>query len=161
MNARAESLIAGLQLQPHPEGGHYREVFRSTEEVAPRDGRGARSALTAIFFLLAAGEHSRWHRVASDEIWQFCEGDPLELFWLDADGRSFRERLGPLSATGCRPLHVVPAGAWQAARPSGACTLSACTVAPGFAFEDFAMLADCPDEAQRVRAAFPDLMGLV
>ena len=81
---RAAALIAQLELQPHPEGGYYRELYRSPHRVQPDDGRAARPALTAIYFLLAAGQHSRWHRLRSDEVWQFLEGDPVELFVVDA-----------------------------------------------------------------------------
>ena len=95
MHARAAELIAQLSLQPHPEGGYYREVFRSAGVVTPADGRGARAALTTIYFLLPAGAASRWHRVTSDEVWHFYEGDPIELLELDAEiGRaSCRERV--------------------------------------------------------------------
>jgi hypothetical protein len=78
---RAGELVAALGLAPHPEGGWYREVFRSAQQVTPHDGRGSRSALTSIDFLLAPGEASAWHRVRSDEAWHLLEGGPLQL-WL-------------------------------------------------------------------------------
>src|SRR5436853_567241 len=83
MNARATELIARLSLEPHPEGGYYREIFRSADLVAPADGRGPRAALTTIYFLLPAGIISRWHRVTSDEVWHLYEGGPLEVLTVD------------------------------------------------------------------------------
>lgn len=157
MHPRAEELIHSLRLQPHPEGGRFREVFRSRDRVARLGTAVERAALTSIYFLLPAGEHSRWHRVESDEVWHFYEGDPLELLWLGADGRVRRETLGPVSAE-AQPVRVVPAGCWQAARPRGAYTLVGCSVAPGFDFADFALLADHPAEAEAARRHFPELV---
>ena len=148
MDARAAELIQILGLRPHPEGGHYREVFRS-------------KALTSIYFLLAAGEQSRWHRVMADEAWHFYEGDPLDLMWLNPSGSDCTRRvLGPVSKAHA-PVHVVPAGCWQAARPSGAYTLVGCSVGPGFEFADFALLADHAAEADALRRRFPDLAALL
>lgn len=142
MHPRAEELIRTLKLEPHPEGGYFREVFRSTARVQPLDGRPERSALTTIYFLLAAGQHSRWHRVASDEVWHFYEGDPLDLLWAPSTkGPIHQTILGPV-AQASGPVHTVPAGFWQAARPRGAYTLVGCTVGPGFDFADFEMPAD-------------------
>lgn len=126
---RARQLIESLQLQPHPEGGWYRQVYKSEDRVTRNHDGADRSALTTIYFLLVEGTYSRWHRVDSDEVWHFYEGDPLELSTrsesvvLDADHR----------------VHVIPARAWQSARPLGAYTLVGCTVGPGFEFEDFEM----------------------
>jgi uncharacterized protein len=158
---RAQELIRTLRLQPHPEGGHYREIHRSTLGVRPEDGRAVRSGLTLIYFLLEAAGQSRWHRVASDEVWQFVEGDPLELFRIDP-GLNECERmlLGPL-ADGGEPVRVIPPGHWQAARTTGRYTLVACAVGPGFDFADFAMLADHPPEAEQVRRRFPSTASLV
>lgn len=141
MASRADELIATLRLRPHPEGGFYTETFRSTLSVSPSDSRGSRAALTTIYFLLTAGQRSRLHRVTSDEGWHFCEGDPLELTIVDAQF-SRRDRLvvGPLTV-GARPVHVVPAGMWQGARPVGEYSLVSCCVGPGFDFDDFRLLA--------------------
>ena len=79
MHPRAAELITQLQLERHPEGGYYREIFRSADLVEPADGRGPRAALTTIYFLLPAGITSRWHRVTSDEVWHLYEGGPLEV----------------------------------------------------------------------------------
>jgi predicted cupin superfamily sugar epimerase len=150
MHDCAAHLISSLGLQPHPEGGHYREVFRSSSSVQPGDGRGERSALTTIYFLLMAGEQSRLHRVTSDEAWHFYEGDPLDLLWTGAEPMVLHQaRLGPVSA-GMAPVAVVPAGGWQAARSSGAYTLVGCTVGPGFDFADFQMLGDHPELAEEL-----------
>ncbi len=135
INPRAAALIRELDLKPHPEGGYFREVFRSESAVHPSDGRTARSALTSIHFLLGSGQYSRWHRVASDEAWHFYEGKPLELFWVDPDNGLHRELLSEATRTS-----VVPAHCWQAARPSGSYTFVGCTVGPGFDFDDFEMI---------------------
>lgn len=160
--SRADELIALLDLRPHPEGGFYRELFRSASHVTTTDSRGTRTALTTIYFLLPGDTHSRWHQVDSDEVWHFYEGDPLELLELDAAGRSLvRHRLGPADGTGQLPVHAIPAGAWQAARPIGSYTLVGCTVGPGFDFADFRMLADDAALADVVRRAWPMAASLV
>jgi uncharacterized protein len=141
MHKRAEALISELCLEPHPEGGYFREIFRSPRQVQPADERSTRSALTTIYFLLTKGQHGRWHRVASDEVWHFYEGDPLEVYWIDDDDVVHQELLG----TGSSDVHamcVVPAGCWQAATPRGEYSLVGCTVAPGFEFQDFEILAE-------------------
>jgi predicted cupin superfamily sugar epimerase len=126
----AEELIETLGLEPHPEGGHYRETWRG-EAVAGRSGG------TAIYFLLRAGEVSHWHRVDAVEMWHHYAGDPLELGIARDGGPASWLVLGPDIAAGERPQLVVPAHAWQAARPLGAWTLVGCTVVPGFDFTGF------------------------
>jgi predicted cupin superfamily sugar epimerase len=126
-------VIRLLDLKPHPEGGHFRETFRDPHAVD-----GARAASTAIYFLLARGERSHWHRVDAAEVWHYHAGAPLELaIALDAQGPLERVRLGPDLIAGERPQAVVPAHAWQAAGSLGEWTLVGCTVAPGFQFEGF------------------------
>ena len=160
--SRADELIALLDLRPHPEGGFYREVFRSASHVTTADARGARAALTTIYFLLPGGTHSRWHQVDSDEVWHFYEGDPLELLELDPAGQSLvHHRLGSVDGAGRLPMHTISAGAWQAARPLGAYTLVGCTVGPGFDFADFRLLADDRALADVVRRAWPMVASLV
>lgn len=127
----AAAVIARLHLTPHPEGGHYREVFRDTR----RDAQG-RAASTAIYFLLARGERSHWHRVDAVEIWHYYAGSPLNLEIADEHGRRTLH-LGPDLMAGEAPQVVVPAGAWQAAESLGDWTLVGCTVAPGFEFAGF------------------------
>ncbi|HKP74495.1 MAG TPA: cupin domain-containing protein [Longimicrobiaceae bacterium] len=161
MHPRAEELVRRLGLQPHPEGGFYREVFRSTRRVQPYDARPPRTALTLIYFLLVDGGHSRWHRVTSDEAWSWVEGDPLELARMDAALTTFtRETLGP-PAEGCEPAAVIAAGEWQAARTTGAYTLVTCAVGPGFEFADFAMLSDLPELADEVARRHPEATGWI
>jgi predicted cupin superfamily sugar epimerase len=129
--AEADRLIALLALKPHPEGGHYRETLR---DAAGPDGR-ARS--TAIYFLLKAGEQSRWHRVDAAETWHFYAGAPLRLT-ISADGQSADSHvLGTDFSSGQRPQVTVPKGNWQTARSLGDWTLVGCTVAPGFEFTGF------------------------
>jgi hypothetical protein len=127
----ADDVIRRLQLEPHPEGGHYRETFRDAATV----GEG-RAASTAIYFLLRQGEVSRWHRVDAAEAWHWYAGAPLALTIADAQGRH-DVRLGADLAAGERPQAVVPANAWQRAQSLGAWTLVGCTVAPGFRFSGF------------------------
>jgi len=162
MSARAAELIAMLQLSPHPEGGHYREVFRADQKVTPHDGRAARSALTSIDFLLQRGEFSAWHRVASDEAWHLLEGGPLRLWCLSPslDGLSSIE-LGTAGKTR-RAHHVVPAGWWQAAEPLGDFSYVAAVVGPGFDFADFTFArehADVMDAITRLQPPSLRLMG--
>ena len=164
MHQRAEELITILRLQPHEEGGHFAEIFRSRHRVRPVDppaGPPDRSALTTIYFLLAAGEVSRWHRLDADETWHFYEGEPLELFLLDGKAQILsRLRLGP-RGSGTAPVHVVPAHSWLAARPAGAYALVGCTMGPGFEAAGFTLMSDEPAAADEVRRRFPDLAGLL
>lgn len=161
MHERAAILIDTLGLVPHREGGHFREVHRSPCRVLPEDGRRSRSALTAIYFLLVAGEISRLHRVASDETWHFHEGDPLEIVVASPDfGSVHSHRLG-LWTQATEPVRVVPSGWWQAARPLGGYCLVSCSVGPGFEFEDFEMLRDRPGGAADAALLDPRLRQLV
>ena len=140
---RATILRKALQLQPHPEGGHFRELFRSTQTVHPQDGRTARTALTCIDFLLEGGQFSAWHRVASDEAWHLLEGGPLRLWLLPPDlSRIERVDLAPSDTAGRAPRHVVPANWWQAAQPLGTFAYIGATVGPGFEFADFSFGRD-------------------
>jgi predicted cupin superfamily sugar epimerase len=127
----AADIIARLELQPHPEGGHYRETFRDT-----RVDDNGRALSTAIYFLLARGERSHWHRIDAVEIWHYYAGSSLTLEIADDRGQR-SVRLGPDLAAGEVPQAVVPAHAWQAAESTGDWTLVGCTVAPGFDFAKF------------------------
>jgi len=161
MHPRASELIEILDLKPHPEGGYFREVFRSLHWVYPEDNRGRRTAITTIYFLLVDGGYSRWHQVNSDEVWHYYEGDPLELFWIDETiGRCNRYLLGDVGE-GKFPVQVVPAGCWQAARTTGAYTLVGCTVGPGFEYEDFTLLSERADREAEIRRQFPELSRFV
>jgi hypothetical protein len=122
-----------LDLKPHPEGGHYHQTFRDSRMV-----EGARAASTAIYFLLARGERSHWHKVDAVEVWHYHAGAPLKLeIAADAEGPVERVTLGADLAAGERPQAIVPAHAWQAAQSLGEWTLVGCTVAPGFEFSTF------------------------
>ena len=127
----AAEIIATLGLQPHPEGGHYRETFRDSRVDA-----NGRAASTAIYFLLASGERSHWHRIDAVEIWHYHAGAPLTLEIADDAGRR-TITLGPDVAAGQEPQGIVPPYAWQAASTTGDWTLVGCTVAPGFDFATF------------------------
>jgi predicted cupin superfamily sugar epimerase len=133
----AATLIAKLGLEPHPEGGHYRETWRADAAA------GRRPTGTAILYLLAEGERSAWHRVDAAEVWLFHAGDPLELA-IAADGGTPPTRLvlGTEVIEGQQPQVVVPAGAWQSARTQGAWTLVSCVVSPGFRLEGFELAPD-------------------
>jgi predicted cupin superfamily sugar epimerase len=127
----AADIIARLELKPHPEGGHFRETFRDSRV----DGNG-RAFSTAIYFLLARGERSHWHRIDAVEVWHHYAGAALTLKIADDDG-TWSFRLGPDLAAGELPQAIVPPDTWQAAESSGDWTLVGCTVAPGFDFAAF------------------------
>jgi predicted cupin superfamily sugar epimerase len=130
--ADAAAVIARLGLKPHPEGGHYREIFRH----APKGG--GRGLATSIYYLLAAGERSAWHRLTDAiEIWHWHAGEPLELKIAAPGALAQTVRLGPDVIAGQEPQAVVPIGHWQSARPLGAWTLVGCMVAPAFEFFKF------------------------
>jgi predicted cupin superfamily sugar epimerase len=127
----AGDIIAALGLRPHPEGGHFRETWRA--DAAP----GTRATGTAIYYLLAAGEVSHWHRVDAGEIWHWHRGAPIELS-LSADGVKVETvTLGPDLIAGERPQIIVEKGVWQTAKSLGAWTLVGCTVSPGFEYQGF------------------------
>ncbi len=143
----AEETVRRLGLMPHPEGGFYRQTFRSPFSVRLADGR-ERSASTAIYYLLPQGAWSAWHRVQADEVWHYYDGAALQLFRLGMEPARLDRR---------SPQAVVPAGVWQAALPDGGATLCGCTVAPGFEFEDFelatleTLFAQYPDQENLIR----------
>jgi uncharacterized protein len=140
----AADVIRLLELEPHPEGGHFRETFRDALSSCPpplagegREGASGRSTSTAIYFLLARGERSRWHRIDAAEAWHWYAGAPLRLAIASENGDRERLTLGSDLAAGERPQAVVPARAWQSAESLGDWTLAGCTVAPGFEFSGF------------------------
>lgn len=126
----AAAIISKLNLKPHPEGGHYRETHRDERQV---DGR---AASTAIYFLLARGERSHWHRIDAVEVWHYYAGAPLKLEIVDGAKEAIIQ-LGPDVSADETPQATVPARAWQAAETLGDWTLCGCTVSPGFQFEGF------------------------
>ncbi|MCG8633019.1 MAG: cupin domain-containing protein [Desulfobacterales bacterium] len=142
-----EELIKRYDLSPHPEGGYFKEVYRSALKVVSPETGSPRHAVTQIYFLLAAGQVSRFHRVAHDEIWHFYEGAPLTL--IRYDGKTVSSRIiGP----GEDYTAVIPGNVWQAAESTGAYTLVGCTVAPGFDFSDFSFFDE--KEAEAFKAGY-------
>ena len=125
-----DKLIERLAMQPHPEGGWYAETYRS--EMMMETVRGPRPASTAIYFLLEEGQVSHLHRIASDELWHFYQGEALEIIEIDEVGQLIKTRLDAQ-----QPQHLVKAGRWFGSKPLGAFALVGCTVAPGFDFADF------------------------
>lgn len=165
LQGRAAQLVGALELQPHREGGFYRELFRSGDTIHRAADGAVRRAATVIWFLLEAGGTSRWHRTAGDELWQLVEGGPLVLYRHDREREEIVEhRLAVLASEPAggptSPLAVVPGGEWQAAHAPGTYALVTCVVAPGFEFADFAFAADHPAEARRLLALRPDLRDL-
>jgi predicted cupin superfamily sugar epimerase len=131
----ADDVIRTLGLQPHPEGGYFGEIYRD----APADG--GRGACTSIYFLLAAGQKSHWHRVDAVEVWHYHAGSPLALSIYGDDKRVVTATLGADLSAGERPQGIVPANAWQSAKTLGDWTLVGCTVSPAFQFEGFELAA--------------------
>ncbi|GAV20185.1 hypothetical protein MMIC_P1149 [Mariprofundus micogutta] len=141
---RVEDLIQSLALQEHPEGGWYREVYRSDESIPliglPERFDGERAFCTSIYFLLSGEDFSAFHRIKQDELWHFHDGDRLTVHVIDRAGNYCEKKLGRNSEQGETFQQVVEAGDWFAASvPSGGYALVGCTVAPGFDFADFEM----------------------
>jgi len=141
----AQVWIEQLGLTPHPEGGFFREVYRSDgvipESALPDGFSGDRNFATSIYFLLQDDEFSAFHRIRQDELWYFHDGVPLTVHVINADGHCSELKLGRDIANGCLPQGVVRAGSWFAAsvEDSVGFSLVGCTVAPGFEFADFEM----------------------
>jgi predicted cupin superfamily sugar epimerase len=155
----AAELIDRLGLLPHPEGGWYRELHRSSTRVRRIADGAERSGQTLIAYLLGSGELSRWHRVdGADETWHHGGGAPLRLWRLPPEGGEAEElALGPLDQglPARAPVQVIPSGWWQAARSAGSWSLAYCCVGPGFEFSDFTMLRHGP---HRPPGALPHLL---
>ena len=152
-----KKLINRYKLVPHPEGGYYREIYRSEQILLSPAAGKKRSALTHIYFLLTKGQVSRFHRIVHDEVWNFYEGDPLRL--LQYDGNNISAAL--IGVAGGDFVSVVKGGIYQAAETTGAYSLVGCTVAPGFDFEDFSFLSDDPELKQRLIENYPDSRRLL
>lgn len=153
----AQHLIEQFQLQPHPEGGYFREIYRADSEVTSPVKQQPRSAVTHIYFLLPAGEISRLHRVSHDEIWHYYAGAPIRLIDLQetTSGTVNVDEviIGPEQADF---TYVMRGGHYQAAQSTGDYTLVGCTVAPGFDFSDFNFVESAPLKAQ-ILASHPEL----
>lgn len=159
--ATAQGLITGLELVRHPEGGWFRETYRSSETVSaqalPERFSGSRAFSTAICFLLEAGDISALHRIKSDEIWHFYAGSTLLIHCIVPDGGYQALRLGPNPAAGERFQAVVPAGCWFGAElAEEGFALVGCTVSPGFDFSDFEMA-----EAEQLCCRYPQHTELI
>lgn len=127
----ADEIIAGLGLEPHPEGGYFHETWRAAA------GPGGRASGTAIYFLLRRGKVSHWHRIDATEIWHWYAGAPVQLD-TSTDGKDHTAQvLGTDLHAGQRPQIIVPPDHWQSARTLGDWTLAGCTVSPGFEFSEF------------------------
>ncbi len=155
----AQTLITRLRLEPHPEGGWYREVHRSAELITT--ARGPRSALTSIYFLLEARQKSRWHVVGSDELWHHIGGAPLELVTYAPDAKTVRHFVLGSPNDAREPTGIVQAGVWQAARSLGEWSLLACDVGPGFDFEDFRFISGMPGHEAHFAGALMDFADLL
>lgn len=157
----AEGWIQQLGLKPHPEGGFYRETYRSSEKVKgahlPRRFKGARCLSTSIYFLLKTGQVSRFHRILADEIWHFYRGDPVRIHFLFQNGSYAYQDLGVSEAAGAFQA-VIPAGVWFGAEihPGGRFALMGCTVAPGFDFKDF-----CLAGRKQLLKKYPDFKSTI
>lgn len=163
LGQEAGALVRALGLAPHPEGGFYRETYRSAETIPgtglPERFQGGRSLATAIYFLLGPGDFSAFHRIRSDETWHYYTGScSLALHVIQTDGSYRLVRMGSRAEAGETFQATVPAGAWFASEPCDPAgfALVGCTVAPGFDFRDFEMA-----EAGSLSGQYPDLAGLV
>jgi uncharacterized protein len=155
----SQDLIQALSLKPHPEGGWYREIYRSRMRVGASVGN--RSALTTIYYLLERGQVSRWHVVGSDEIWHFYLGAPLEIFAYDPDSQVVTRQVLDHPTAGREPVAIIPAGIWQAARSLGDYSLLGCSVGPGFEFADFRFVASQPRHEEHFAGRLTALRDLL
>lgn len=157
-----DDLIRILELEPHPEGGFYKQTYRSTgsisQEALPKSYSGSRNFSTCIYFLLTSGNFSAFHRIHQDEIWHFYEGSTLSLHTISPEGNHKRHLVGNNLLAGEHPQVVVPGGHWFAAEITNrdAYALVGCTVAPGFDFQDFELA-----ERDQLAARFPAHRGLI
>lgn len=143
-----------INLIEHPEGGRFREVYRSSNTISMKDG-SIKSAVTHIYFSLESGEVSRFHKVASDEIWNLYQGPGIYLYTWDGSKRPpiFTE----LSTSNNCFCHVIPAGIWQAAEPISEKVLVGCSVSPGFEFSDFELMVSNSKEAELLISISPEM----
>lgn len=147
---RVDQLVSKLELQPHPEGGFYKETYRSEGVIPkielPKAFSGSRNYCTGIFFLLTAGNFSAFHKINQDEMWHFYEGDPLRVHMIDSNGNYSFQDIGLNLDVGQLPQFTVSADIWFASEvaDSGYYSLVGCTVSPGFDFDDF----ELPDRSK-------------
>ena len=158
MHNRALQLIDELGLAQHPEGGYYKEIYRSEIEVLSDKLKDKRPAITDIYFLLVKGQNSKFHSVVHDEIWHFYEGDPLKLHITDPHGNNYRSSLiGGISNQLEGYKTIIKGDNWQAAQTMGDYSLVGCTVGAGFDFNDFKMLDKNSDIADNIVKSHPDI----
>ncbi|UTW67850.1 cupin domain-containing protein [bacterium SCSIO 12643] len=140
---KIKQIIKTLDLEPHPEGGYFKETYRSQGKLNPQESglriEGERNFSTCIYFLLTAGNFSAFHRIQQDEIWHFYDGAPIDLHIISKEGVYKKIKIGRDFSNGEVPQYVVSAGDWFASEVAsdGAFSLAGCTVAPGFDFRDF------------------------
>lgn len=154
-----QEIINSLNLKPHPEGGWYRELYRSSLRVTI--DQQSRCALTSIYYLLHRHESSRWHSVKADEIWHFYAGAPLELFAYQPIERALARYVLASPVDKAEPTAIIPAGTWQAARSLGEYSLVGCSVGPGFEFADFNFVSDMPGHEDHFTDAMNPLRELL
>lgn len=152
--------VKKLKLEPHPEGGWFKEVYRSKETIddsaLPGRFTGSRNYSTAIYYLLEEGDYSAFHRIQSDELWHFYDGDDLEIIEITPPGVLTKHILGIGTSLNALPQITIAAKSWFAARPLGQYTLTGCTVSPGFDFQDFEMAS-----RQTLLSEFPQHKGII
>jgi len=159
-----ESIIASLELQAHPEGGYFKETYRSKEVINQSalegDFSGDRNYCTGIYFLLTSDNFSAFHRIKQDEMWHFYSGSALYVHIIDKDGNYSKTEVGMDLENGQKPQFVVPAGCWFASsvKDKNSHSLVGCTVAPGFDFQDFELaqqeqlLKECPIHTEIIKS---------
>ena len=153
LDKNSSVIINKFKLSPHPEGGWFREILRSENQVTRNDGH-QRNNITSIYYLLCKNEISKWHRLnSSDEIWIYLQGAPLILYSLDESNKE----LTNIRLDSNNPIEMIPSGYWQAASSTGEFTLTSCCVGPGFDFKDFEMLKNV-DPSLRPAKAIQELI---
>ncbi|NER12020.1 hypothetical protein GWK08_01075 [Leptobacterium flavescens] len=162
MHPEVKKLVESLELLPHPEGGFYKEVYRSNDSISrvalPNKFNGKRSYATSIYFLITSGNFSAFHRIKQDEIWHFYGGSPLYVHCIDENGNYIRNEVGMDIENGQAPQLVVPAGVWfgSSVKDDNSYSLVGCTVAPGFDFDDFELA-----EREALSTEFPQHSNII
>lgn len=162
LDSKMDEIATSLNLKPHPEGGYFRETYRSVDVIdkncLPSGFSSARNLSTAIYFLIGLGNFSAFHRILSDEMWHFYVGEPLHIHEIKPDGTYKLIKLGLNFSDGYEPQAIVPAHSWfasECATPKG-WSLVGCTVSPGFDFTDFELA-----ERKRLISKFPEQEQLI
>lgn len=159
---KIDTIINKLKLQPHPEGGFYRETYRSRDTVSQecmgKHYDGGRNFSTCIYYMLTLGSFSAFHRIKQDEGWHFYDGSPVELHLLSEEGQYTNITLGRNIERDETPQFIIPGGTWFAAtvKGNGLYSLVGCTVAPGFDFRDFEMA-----DAKRLIQNYPSYKSII